>query len=556
MRTRSAPHWLPGAFNRAWLQRYEAAGEFSDVFLASQAAAGLSAGLREPRPPMLHTSLIVELLRSQPRLTFWIATLAQAGLWWLVPSLLYSAPPGELPLVLAIGHQFELGSAYGPPVAFWLAEIAYEIAGSPGVYLLAQACVVLTYYAVFSLARAIVGIHHAAFAVLLMVGISAFTAPTPNFGPAVLAMPVGAFTLLYLWRAIGERRRAAWYLLAMTMGLLLLTTYAGLILLAATILFLLATRRGRRTFRTIDPWLAAMLFAVVVLPHLVWLDIAGVPPPYDLRALIRGPSRSFLPDWLDQLGLVSVGYAGVAVLLALAGKWFLRGNDKVPVFVRSFTDPFGRRFVYFFAVMPILAATAGAVWLHERLPAGQYAPFLVLSGLAVVVFAGNAIPWHRPRLVAAAWLLLLVVPPLSAAAAILALPWLAIPGVEVSRPAVAMGRFFADSFERRTGTPLAIVAGDPRIAALVALGAPTRPSLFFDAMPERSPWTTAGDIRRKGAVVLWDNANNRADVPADIGARFPGLIAEVPQAFARTVQGELPLLRIGWGVVRPQPETR
>ena len=179
----------------------------------------------------------------------------------------------------------------------------------------------------------------------------------------------------------------------------------------------------------------------------------------------------------------------------------------------------------------------------------------MLSGLAVVVFAGNAIPWHRPRLVAAAWLLLLVVPPLSAAAAILALPWFGIPGVEVSRPAVAMGRFFADSFERRTGTPLAIVAGDTRIAALVALGAPTRPSLYFDAMPERSPWVSPM-IRRKGAVVLWPTADTRPVVPADIAARFPGLIAEVPHSFDRTVQGELPLLRIGWGVVRPQPRRR
>jgi hypothetical protein len=35
---------------------------------------------------MLQTSIIVELLRSQPRLTFWLGTLAQAALWWIIPS--------------------------------------------------------------------------------------------------------------------------------------------------------------------------------------------------------------------------------------------------------------------------------------------------------------------------------------------------------------------------------------------------------------------------------------------------------------------------------------
>ena len=193
---------------------------------------------------MLHTSIIVELLRSQPRLTFWVATLAQALLWWVVPSLLYSSPPSDLPLVLAIGHEFQLGSTFGPPLAFWVAEIAFDIAGSPGVYLLAQACIVFAYYGVFTLARAIVGTHHATFAILLMVGIFAFTAPTPNFGPAILAMPFTVFAIVNLWRAVGERRRFAWFLLALQLGLLLLTTYAGLVLVLAIFVFLAGRGAG------------------------------------------------------------------------------------------------------------------------------------------------------------------------------------------------------------------------------------------------------------------------------------------------------------------------
>src|SRR5262249_17610464 len=147
---------------------------------------------------MLYTSLVVELLRSQPRLAFWAATLAQGALWWLVPSLFYSSPPGDLPLVLAIGHEFQLGSSSGPPLAFWMAEIAFRIAGAPGVYLLAQGCIVIAYYGVFTLARAIVGVHHAMFAVLLMAGLFAFTVPTPDFCPAVFAGAFPGFALVHL----------------------------------------------------------------------------------------------------------------------------------------------------------------------------------------------------------------------------------------------------------------------------------------------------------------------------------------------------------------------
>jgi hypothetical protein len=114
-----------------------------------------------------------------------------------------------------------------------------------------------------------------------------------------------------------------------------------------------------------------------------------------------------------------------------------------------------------------------------------------------------------------------------------------------------MGRFFAESFERRTGQPLAIVTGDPRTAALVALAAPSRPSVLFDAAPERSPWVSAEDIRKKGAIVVWLTGDTTPTPPPDIKTYFPDLVPEVPRTFERPVQGRMPALRVGWGVIRP-----
>jgi hypothetical protein len=499
---------------------------------------------------MLQTSLIVELLRSQPRLMFAVAALAQGALWWLVPSLFYASPPGGLPLVLAVGHEFQLGSAFGPPLAFWLAEIAYRIAGAPGVYLLAQLCVVTAYYGVFTLARAIVGMHHAVFAVLLMTGIFAFAAPTPDFGPAILALPFTVFSLLYLWRAVSNRGRAAWFLLALNLGLLLLTTWAGLILTSAIVVFLAATRRGRRALRSPEPWLASIVTIAVLFPHLIWIDITRsrlfdlITPAVDGHAWL-GSASGFV-----QVLLLS--HVGLLLLVVLAARWPSGAKEKVPVFVRSFTNRFGARFVYFFAAVPALIAAVFA-GLSAAPPApGSIAPYVTLSGLAAVVLAGNSIFWPRPQVIATAWLLLLLAPPLGVAAAIVGLPWLGVADAGVDRPAAAMGRYFADNFARRTGAPLAIVAGDPGTAAIVALGAPGRPSLYLDASPARTPWVTADDIRRKGAVVVWRSPDTRAEVPPALAAHFPGLVAEVPRGFV--FQGRTPLLRIGFGVMRPQAD--
>src|ERR1051325_2959040 len=88
------------------------------------------------RAPMFRVSLILEMLRARPALMFWVAALAQGTLWTLVPSLFYAAPPGDVPLTLAVGKEWPLGSPYGPPLAYWLAEIAFTLGGMIGVYLL------------------------------------------------------------------------------------------------------------------------------------------------------------------------------------------------------------------------------------------------------------------------------------------------------------------------------------------------------------------------------------------------------------------------------------
>src|SRR5438552_2472191 len=226
---------------------------------------------------MLYVSIVVELLRARPALAVAIAALLQAAVWTLVPTLFYAAPPGEVPTVLAVGHEFRLDADLGPPLAFWLAEIAFRLAGGHiiGVYLLAQACVAATYWVVFLLGRAIVGAQHAALAVLLMVGIVAFTLPIPDFGPAVLTMPLWALLLLHYWYAINGGERVYWMAVAVEAGWLLLTSSAALLLIGLLALFTAFHPQARAVLRSPDSWITRVAVAFVAVPHLVWLAGAG-----------------------------------------------------------------------------------------------------------------------------------------------------------------------------------------------------------------------------------------------------------------------------------------
>ena len=191
---------------------------------------------------------------------------------------------------------------------------------------------------------------------------------------------------------------------------------------------------------------------------------------------------------------------------------------------------------------PALAALS---YLHAKgLVHGRLNPSNIMA-------AGDSIALFHQRILGYAWAGLLVVPALFVPVVMVLLPWAAGTDLKIEQPANAMGRFFAENFERRTGRPLAVVTGDVGTATLIALAAPSRPSVYFDADPARSPWVTPDDIRNKGAVVVWLTADTTPTPPAEIKARFPDLIPEVPRTFPRPVQGRLPPLRVGWGVIRP-----
>src|SRR4029450_10814859 len=166
---------------------------------------------------------------------------------------------------------------------------------------------------------------------------------------------------------------------------------------------------------------------------------------------------------------------GLIVLVVLVAGWPWPRHDPAPVIVRRALYPFASQFVYFFAVAPAFAGTLVAVLIGWTAPVGGIAPLVILSGLLVVVAAGEGIGFNGQH-----------------------------------------GDIGGGCGGRQTGAPLKIVAGAPRTAALIALGAPSRPSVFLDATPERSPWVTPDAIKSKGAIVVWPTTDTAGTPPAGI----------------------------------------
>ena len=256
-------------------------------------------------------------------------------------------------------------------------------------------------------------------------------------------------------------------------------------------------------------------------------------------------------DWGFILWNLAVAHVGIVVFATLAAPWRLPRGARVPTVDRYNLPPLAKSMVMYFAIVGLLIITFVIALLAQTWSLATLGPVIVLSGLAVIILAGSRIPLYQQRMLSLSWVGFLIGPPLVMAFALVLAPWLFAIDFKVLYPTDDMGRFFADTFERRTGKPLTVIAGDPEIAALIALERRTRPSLLLDP-PERSRWVSVADARSRGAVVVWPATDTPGTPPAWIRATFPDLVVEVPRAFERSIQGRLPLLRVGWAVIRPQ----
>jgi hypothetical protein len=500
---------------------------------------------------MRFTSLIIELIRARPRLMVWIVVLFQAALWLIVPLVLYRSPPDNLATALAFGREYQVGTDLGPPLAFWLADIAFRAAGNHmfGVYVLAQLCAVASFWALYQLARAMVGGQQAVLAILLTMTITVFSWPGVEFGPLVLARPLWALLLLHSWQLIGQGRRNVWFAWSIEAGLLLLTTSVAIGSLILVTGFAASTEQGRRTLKSFDPLFALLVIVVLALPYAIWLIRA------DTVVLPHWPAFADLGaramHWGVLLGGLLLTMSAIAILVVLNNGWFDREGEEAPIIYRPQVDPLARNFVYFFAVAPGLAGSLISGFFGLDRVVGGAGIVLLMSGLAVIVAAGDLVALRHQRLLRSVWGTAIVSPALVVFASSIFLPWTGSGEAATSAPATAIARFFGDSFERRTNLRLRAVAGDAQLASLVSL-AKGRPHLYLDATPERTPWLSSEKFNQSGGVVVWRASDTAGTPPPDIAQRFPGLVPEVPRAFDWLVDGRQPLLRVGWAIVRPK----
>jgi 4-amino-4-deoxy-L-arabinose transferase-like glycosyltransferase len=487
--------------------------------------------------------------------------------WTLVPMLVSANLQLDLAEDLALGREWQLGYWKHPPLPWWLADLAYHIVGHVNVvYVLGPLAVVICFYAVWLLAREIVGEFEGLIAVVALEAIHLYNFSAVKFAHDQLQLPFWALTGLFFWRAIVRGRTLDWILAGVFLAGAFWSKYAVFALAATLGLVLLLDPFARRSWRTPGPYVMAIVFVVIVAPNVWWLV------QNDFLPLRYVDSRAVaVAHWYQYLvfPLAWIGGQALYLLPALALLAFLylprRSTARPAPGERA---AFNRRYVAALALGPFAVTTVIAAVLGRQPIALWGYPLWSFLPLALVVLMPPAFDLAHLRRFAAAAIAALVAVPAAFVAAELGEPLIRDRPKATQFPGRTLAETITRTWRERTGRPLAYVGGallykkedgtwrevpgaGQFAANNVAVYSPDRPRVVVNGELKLSPWIDPADLDRRGAVLVWQWPENV--LPENLKRAFPRAELQPPVVLKRhTLVPRRPEV-VNYAIVPPNP---
>jgi len=490
--------------------------------------------------------------RGAPGTCLAVVLVLHVAIWTLLPALLAHNLQLDLVEDLALGREWQLGYWKHPPLPWWLADVVYRLTGDlQAVYILGPLSAAVCMYVVWLLGREIVGGFQALIAVLALEGLHFFNFSVPKFAHDQMQLPFWAMTGLFLYRAFVQDRKRDWLLAGAALALCFWSKYAAFALAGSIAMFMLFDRQARRKLVTPGPWLMALAFLVVIAPNLNWLIETGFMPLRYVDARARIATQwyqvfTYPLQWsASQLFFIAPAIALMA--LALIGPRAHRARDD--------TDGFARRYLAMLALGPFLVTTAAALFA-ARLPVAMWGyPLWSFAPLAALAWFGPVIGERPMRRFAAGFAVVFIAMPLT---------YVAVEALEPAlrdRPKATQfpGQQLADEITARWhakfGSPVPFVGGGEFATNNIAVYSPDKPSVIVHADPGLSPWVDREELRRRGAVIVWEDGQLDANAMAQLRRDYPGLDVQEPLSLPRQtfVGHDLKPARVHFAFVPPRP---
>lgn len=508
------------------------------------------------------TGLIATIER-RPQAAFGAFLALHAVVWTALPTILYPNLPLDLIEALTYGREWQLGYDKLPPLPWWLVEIAYRAVGiDAAYYALAQIAVIGAFAAVYYTARPLVGAVGALVAVLILDGLHYFHFTAAKFNHDVIQLPLWALAGYSFHAALKRGRLRHWVLLGCAVGLALWAKYFVVVLAAPLLLFLVLDRDARRSLSTPGPWLAMALALAIMMPHLIWL-VRNDFLPFAYAEARASPSRGLIDHVVhpvvfavSQLAFMLPALLIAALVVLPKGRNSAQGDpasaqaDGPAVDPAASADAFDRRIVALLAFGPAATTFALSAVSGRGTVAMWGYPLWLFLGLWVVLNAHTVIGPVRLARIGMTWAAVFAVFAIAFAASYSALPAIDHRYRAVFFPGHRLAHELSVRYRAATGRPLVYVIGSMWEGGNVAHYASEQPRVLIDGKSRRAPWIDLGDLRNKGAVVVWTSGDPNV-IPIDL--RGIAGDAQVQPPFTVPFRRGHRTLTVGWAILPPQP---
>lgn len=469
--------------------------------------------------------------------------------WTLVPTLIRLNLPLDSIEGIGWGQEWQWGYDKNPFLNGWLSMAALALSQQQdwGLYFFCQVSVAFTLLSVWLLAKEFLPPASALLSVLLLETVQYFNFHALDFNDNTLELGLWAVAIYCFYRALHARDPKTtllfWIATAFSLSLGFLAKYYTLSLIAAMGLFLLYDRRA--VLKTYAPYVALMVFLLLISPHLVWLHYhdyitvhyvfyrAQATPAFTNHLLFP---LKFL--W-QQLEVILP-----AIIILGVFSWRRHKHD-----LKGSPDLHKKRFLYFMAFGPILLTALLSLIFGNTLRAGWGMPLQSLWGIVLVL-------WLRPKLGAKSiygffFGTLTIIGILASAYAYSIL--YSNTKSSANFPGKLLATQMSTLWHQRYFKKLEYVAGSRWLGGNISHHSLDRPHVFMEWHEQNSPWVQQKDFLEKGAIFVWDISAGEI-LPETVKKRYPRLtdIQELHFSWHRDKSHKLPPIRVGVALLPPE----
>jgi len=475
---------------------------------SSFAHSGLDAILREPKRAV--AVLLVALV------AFWsvFASLSRYNL----------DIHGDMVENFAWGIGWQLGYYKHPPLYSWISAVWLSIFPRTNFFyhLLSMTSVAVATFGMWRISTRFFTSAQQVLLVVMVFFLPPLTFLSINYNATSAMAPFWAFTLLFYIRGLERRQPLDIFLIGFIGGLAMIAKYHSAVMLLAIFAHSILDREARSIYRTPLPLLAALGFAIPVVPHIWWL--------FDTSFMtVRYAAEQGSGDWRDVLWS-AVEFVPAMILYAAPGFIVLGAHryphDGRPLFafkqIGAFWDTVeGRALLAAIILPPVFTILLGLV-LDAQLSSLWSIPFFVFFPFVLVACLPAQLA-ERYRL---------VVPMLLGGFCVIALLLaptmkrytLAIGRSNSAIPIDAIASAVQGKWDALTDKPFRIVAAEDNFLANgMTFYAPDRPFAVQSAQLAITPWVTPQDIERDGAAVVCSSSDVTPDCQ-QLAERFLGRV--------------------------------